>query len=167
MEHNHGEQPDNKKEYLKFSAVILGVFVLAVGHANWRGFELEQFLDSFMGVFFLVFGGFKLLSLKEFAYGFISYDVVARRSLVYAYLYPFLQLSFAVSYLLSASGSVVDILVLAVSLISSVGVIQEIMRGSKIQCVCLGSVIKLPLSRISIVEDFGMAAMAAIMLVVR
>lgn len=161
------DTPNIAKEYLKFAAVILAVIGLAVLHAIWRGWSGLQFLDSFMGMFFLIFGSFKLVQLKEFAYGFQSYDVLARRSLAYSYLYPFLQLSFAFSYLFSASNLVVDLIVLIVALVSSVGVIQELGRGSQIRCVCLGSIIKLPLSRISIVEDFGMAIMALVMLVLR
>jgi hypothetical protein len=166
----HLHQPEavnTKREYQKFALIIVGIVALAIGHASWRGFGLMQFLESFMGAFFLVFGAFKLFNLKEFAMGFASYDVIARRLLLYGYYYPFLQLSFALFYLLGGSDQYTDASVLIVSLISSIGVVQELMRGSKIRCVCLGSFIKLPLSRISVVEDFGMAAMAAIMLVLR
>ena len=168
MDHSAHQKPqNNKKEYLKFAAVIVYIAFLAIVHTNVRGFSTLQFLESFMGSFFLVFGSFKLRNLREFAYGFMSYDIIARRSLAYSYLYPFIQIAFAASYLLLVNGWIVDLLVLIISLVSSIGVVQEISRGSKIRCVCLGSVIKLPLSRISIVEDFGMAIMAAAMLVLR
>lgn len=33
------------------------------------------------------------------------------------------------------------------------------------QCVCLGTFLKVPLTKVTLVEDFGMAALAALMLV--
>lgn len=118
-----------------------------------------------MSVFFIVFGGFKLLNLKEFAYGFQSYDLIASKSLRYSYFYPFLQITFAFLYLFGA-GSIwwVNVVVLILSLVSAAGVLRTLGTGAKVHCVCLGSVVKLPLSKISFVEDFGMAVMATAML---
>ena len=120
-----------------------------------------------MGVFFVVFALFKFKNYKEFAYGFQSYDVLAKRSLAYSYAYPVIQLVFGVCYLIGYGTRFLDILVIAVSLVSSIGVIQSLKTKSTVHCVCLGGVIKLPLSRISFVEDFGMALMAGTMIFLR
>ncbi len=117
-----------------------------------------------MGVFFFVFAIFKLSSLKEFAYGFQSYDLIAKRSLIYSFSYPFIQLFLGFIYLLGLNKTGVDFFVVILSLISGIGVLRAIKSGNKIHCVCLGNVIKLPLSTISFVEDFGMALMAITML---
>jgi hypothetical protein len=47
---------------------------------------------------------------------------------------------------------------------SGIGVTQMVMQKRKFECACLGTFIKVPLTKVTIVEDFGMAAMAALML---
>lgn len=171
MQHNsHHHEPTqrgSKREYLKFIATIASVLILGWGHAVVVGIQTEQLMASVMGVFFVVFGVFKLLSLPEFAAGFQGYDVIAKRVLVYGYAYPFLQLGFGVLYLAGMRSGWLDGIVIAISLISAYGVIRALLLKTNIHCVCLGTVIKLPLSTISFVEDFGMAAMAAGMLLSR
>ena len=53
---------------------------------------------------------------------------------------------------------------LALSLVGAVGVIKANRSGQKIECACLGTVFKLPMSVVTIVENLGMAAMATWML---
>jgi hypothetical protein len=170
MKHDHSHHEmhnaNNSVEYLKFAGVMILITGLSYWHANWRGLDVMQYLESFMGVFFVVFAGFKLSNLKEFAYGFQSYDIVAAKSLVYSFAYPFIQLLLGTAYLLGANRGI-DVLVLAISLISGFGVLQALRSKNKIHCVCLGNVIELPLSTISFVEDFGMALMALAMILMR
>lgn len=165
--HIHKEESNKKEEYAKFFFVMSAIFLVASLHSIWVGLDLMQFLESFMGVFFIVFAGFKLYKLKEFAYGFQSYDVIARKSLVYSYLYPLIQLLFGVLYLVGSATRTLDIIVVIVSAVSAYGVITTLQKGKKVHCVCLGNVIKLPLSTISFVEDIGMALMAIAMLAIR
>lgn len=42
--------------------------------------------------------------------------------------------------------------------------ILALRRGLDIECPCMGSVLSVPLSTVTLVEDLGMAAMAAAML---
>jgi hypothetical protein len=158
---------NQKIEYIKFAGIMLVISVLSYLHASWIEMSLMQFLESFMGVFFTVFAGFKILQLKEFAYGFQSYDLVAKKSLLYSYSYPFIQLLFGFLYLFGYATAAVDAVVLFVSLLSGLGVLIALRSKQKVHCVCLGNVIKLPLSTISFVEDFGMAGMAGLMLIIR
>lgn len=47
----------------------------------------------------------------------------------------------------------------------SAGVANSLVNRRKVKCACLGSVFNLPMSTVTLIEDAGMAAMAAIMLV--
>ena len=165
--HNLHQSSNNNGEYLKFALVMLFIAGVSYVVSSSGDFRMSSYMQSFMAVFFFVFGGFKLIKLREFAYGFQSYDIIAKRSLVYSYSYPFLQLAFGFLYLFAADLALVHIVVLLVSLVSAVGVIKALNSKNKIHCVCLGNVIKLPLSTISFVEDFGMAIMAAAMLLMQ
>lgn len=161
---NETHSTNQKIEYVKFSAIMTSVLALSLMLTASTGLS---FLDSFMGVFFVLFAGFKIAQLKVFAYGFQSYDLIAKKSLQYSYFYPILQLSFGVLYLASKGSMILDVAVLIVSLVSGAGVLNSLIKKQKVQCVCLGNVIKLPLSTISFVEDFGMAIMALIMIFIR
>ena len=136
-------------------------------HADWRGMALMQFLESFMGVFFIVFAAFKLYNLKEFAYGFKSYEIMKDKSVAWGYVYPFIQVLFGVLYLVGFGSGVLDGIVFVWSAFGAYVVLLTLRKKGDIHCVCLGNVIKLPLSTISFVEDFGMALMALAMLILR
>lgn len=167
--HEHHVTPagGERREYIKFAAVIAGILALAYAHAAWRGLDLLQFLESFMGVFFVAFASFKLIRLKEFAYGFASYDILAKRSLAYGYAFPFIQFLTGSAYLLAASTSRLDAFVVVLSAVSTLGVYQSLRGNQQFRCVCLGTLIRLPLSKISLVEDAGMGLMALAMLAMR
>ena len=46
---------------------------------------------------------------------------------------------------------------------SSVGVVLAVTRGEQLKCACMGTAFNLPMTTVTIVEDLGMAAMAAVM----
>lgn len=127
---------------------------------------LRIFMASFMGGFFLVFGGFKLLDLKGFAHGFQTYDVIAKRVYGYGLVYPFIELTLGFLILLQVSMTLVSIAALVISLIGVVGVGLKLRKKERIQCVCLGTVFDLPLTNITLFENTLMAIMAIGMMVV-
>lgn len=47
---------------------------------------------------------------------------------------------------------------------SGLGVAISLLQKRKFQCACLGTMIKVPLTQVTLIEDFGMAAMALLML---
>lgn len=164
--HHAAISDDQRLEYMKFAGLMVAILFGAFMHYTTFDLSGNGFMDSFMGVFFLTFASFKLIGLQDFVAGFRTYDIIARRYAAYGYTYPFIQLFFAGAYLIGAN-RIIDSLVLIVSLVSAYGVIQAINSHRQFHCVCLGNVIKLPLSRISFVEDFGMALMALVLLLTR
>jgi hypothetical protein len=46
----------------------------------------------------------------------------------------------------------------------AVGVIRALAAGLDIECACMGTVLRVPLSTVALGEDLGMAGMAAVML---
>jgi len=125
---------------------------------------VKIFMLSFMGGFFLVFGGFKLLDVKGFAHGFQTYDVVAKRLPVYGVLYPFLELTLGFLLLLHVAVWQASLVALVISIIGMIGVGIKLRKREIIQCVCLGTVFDLPLTNITLFENLIMAVMALGML---
>ncbi len=159
------EGESSPKEYLKLAGVILGITLVAwwltrnYGAGGWM-----EFMRWFMGVFFLVFSAFKFIGYNMFTIMFAGYDVIAKRFKLYSYAYPFIELGLAVLYLADLWPAGRDLATLAIMGIGSVGVLQEVRRRSGVHCACLGNVIKLPLSTVSLAEDVGMGLMALTML---
>ncbi len=154
------------KEYLKFALVIVSItaasWLLTVAYGPT---SLTGFLRWFMGVFFLVFASFKFIGYKMFALMFAGYDVVAKRFKAYAYVYPLVESALAVLYLTNSVPILRDWSTLVIMSVGSIGVTQEVKRRSGVHCACLGNVIKLPLSIVSLIEDVGMGLMALLLII--
>ena len=155
-------------EYLKFALVILAITLISFWLAQSSGEPtVANWLRWFMGVFFVVFASFKLIGYRLFVMMFVGYDIIAQRLKSYANLYPFIELGLGALYLFNLLAPWRDVATLVIMVVGSIGVFQEIRRRRGIHCACLGNVIKLPLSTVSLVEDVGMALMAVLMLIWR
>jgi copper chaperone CopZ len=144
-------------------AYLIGIVAL-VEFTTGR-FEWMRAMANFMGGFFLVFSFFKLLNLRGFVDAYQTYDVVARPVRTYGYLYPFIELSLGIAYVVRFAPAVTNIVTLVVMLVSVVGVTQALLQKRRIQCACLGTVFNLPMTKVTFVEDALMASMAVAMLV--
>lgn len=159
----HIEPESTPKEYAKFAVIILGILLISYFTAvSFGGLGVSNFLRVFMGVFFLVFGLFKLLDLRGFVMSYIGYDIIAKRSMTYAWVYPFIEIALAVGYFFSFAPT--EWITIVIMTIGSIGVLKELMRGSKIKCACLGTYVKLPLTTVSLVEDLTMGIMALLLI---
>jgi len=130
-------------------------------------------MSDFMGLFFVTFAFFKLLDIRGFAKAFRSYDLIAEQSRVYGLIYPFIELTLGVAYLANSQfvahfgagfPTAVNFTTLVLMLLGSFGVIDALRSNRKIQCACLGTVFKLPMSKVTLIEDLSMALMAMLML---
>jgi len=153
------------KEYLPLILIIGTILVLIAGWEIYQGrFLWRESMRLFMGLFFLFFGFFKTLDLKGFVMAFGEYDVLAKRSKFYAYLYPFIELSLGALFILDLYPFWVNLATVVVMSVGSIGVIQVVANKQKIRCACLGTVVKLPMTTVTIIEDVGMGVMALVML---
>ena len=151
------------KPLLVIVGLILTTVVLLA--FNTEVFSWKKSMSQFMAGFFLVFSGFKFLDLKGFAQGYLTYDLLAKRFPAYGYIYPFIELGLGLAYAGQVSLVVTSWVALVVMTFSGIGVMLKVLRKEKFKCVCLGTVIDLPLTTVTIVEDFGMALMALFMLI--
>jgi copper chaperone CopZ len=126
-------------------------------------FNWMQWMNHFMGGFFLVFSFFKLLNLKDFAESYAMYDVIAKRWNGYGYLYAFIELGLGIAYITGFNPIVTNSVTFILMTFSIVGVLKSVLNKQKIKCACLGAVFNLPMSTITIIEDGLMIVMSAIM----
>ena len=122
-------------------------------------------MNGFMRGFFLVFSFFKLLDIKGFALSFKMYDLIARRLPVWAFAYPFVEIAFGVAFLTKFMPVATNVAEIVLMLIGAAGVLKALIDKRSIRCACLGSVLNLPMTTVSLVEDVGMATLGGLALV--
>lgn len=127
-------------------------------------FDMMQWMSHFMAGFFLVFSFFKLMNLSGFAEGYRSYDIIAKAIPAYGFIYPFIELGLGIAFITGAEPFIVNVITLVLMAISTIGVAQSLLKKTQFQCACLGTVIKLPLSKITLFEDLLMVVMSTVML---
>lgn len=166
MQHNMDstdeEQGDSYYPIFLIFGYITGITLLI--QLVQGGFHWMHWMGHFMAGFFLVFSFFKLMNLKGFAEGYNMYDVVAKHIPAYGYVYPFIELALGIAFLTGFSPVITNWVTLIVMTVSTIGVVQNLMKKSPFQCACLGTIIKLPLSKVTLFEDVLMVLMSAAML---
>ena len=128
---------------------------------NWM-----SWMHDFMGFFLVIFSMFKFFNLEGFADGFQMYDLLAKPVRAYAYLYPFIELGLGLGYLAHWHPKVIYSATVIVMIFGALGVINALRKGLDLECACMGTVLRVPLSTVALSEDLGMATMAALMLLV-
>jgi YHS domain-containing protein len=123
----------------------------------------DAWMHVFMGLFLVTFSMLKLFDLRGFADGFQMYDLLARPWRPYALAYPFIELSLGLGYLAAWNLSLIHAVTIAVMSFGALGILNALRKGLDLECACMGNVLKVPLSTVALIEDAGMAAMAAIM----
>lgn len=162
-------QVSPEKDSYKPLLIIIGLIILVsvtitLKDPQFNSFGVQKFISYFMIGFFLVFGTFKLIDLKGFAQGYSTYDLLAKRVFAYGYFYPFMELAFGLGMVLFSQSKLILFLEFIVMSFSGLGVAIKIAKKEKFRCVCLGTFLKFQLTKVTLIEDFGMAILALILL---
>lgn len=171
VDHNHGNHNSTQSRYtLKQFFPLIIIFLVIIALTAAKGFLFGPFtwhtaMYDFMGFFFIVFGAFKLINLQKFVEAYRVYDIVAQRSVVYAYVYPFIECMLGIIYLMHMVSKAVLVFTFILMLVSACGVALELRKGKEIMCACLGAVFRVPMTYVTLLEDIVMAAMALYMLI--
>lgn len=147
--------------------IVLFLILIASFAVSYPNFAMRTIIESFMAGFFLIFSGFKLIDLKGFSQGYSTYDLLAMRWPAYGYIYPFLELVFGLVMILGIFEKQILFAEIIIMAFSGLGVLLKLLKREKFQCVCLGTFLKVPLTYVTLVEDFGMAALAISLLLIR
>ena len=144
--------------------ILGGSLLVQIGMDGLAGVTMMETMRYFMAGFFLVFSFFKLLDINAFANAYSGYDLLARRWRGWGLIYPFVELALGMAYLANFNPVFTHWATIIVMGFSAIGVIKAVASKTQIQCACLGTVFKLPMSTVTIIEDVGMVLMAASML---
>ena len=119
---------------------------------------------DFMGLFYIVFSFFKLLDLKGFPESFKMYDPLAKAIPAYGFLYPFIEVGLGLLFLFREQIPLALIVTLIILGITTFGVTKTLLNKESIQCACLGTALKLPMTKATFIENSVMIIMAIVML---
>jgi len=108
----------------------------------------------------------KLGDVNGFAKAFTLYDPLSKTIPGYALLYPFLEFFLGVSfivnhYFMTSYLPLTSWITLVVMVTGGIGVGQKLLSKVTFHCACLGTFIKLPLTKITLLENVLMAIMVA------
>ena len=138
------------------------VFSIIINRTN---FQLDSFMYDFMGLFYIVFSFFKFLDYKNFPSTFSMYDPIAKTFPFYGWMYPFIETILGLLFLLRIQLFISLCVTITILGITTVGVTRSLMNKSNIQCACLGTALKLPMTKATFIENFIMIIMAVWMII--
>lgn len=151
---------------------VIALFAMAAlmaGAISW--FSLGKVLsvmiiETFIALAMCLLAVPKLQDIESFATMFLGYDLLARRWLPYAYLYPFAE-GLAGALMLARALDWISIpLALFIGGIGAVSVYYAVyVQKRDIKCACVGGSSRVPLGFVSLTENIMMVAMATWMLV--
>ena len=144
--------------------LIFGYLTTASILMNINPWSGGDFMLDFMGLFYIVFGFFKLLDLKGFPTSFAMYDPIAKRISIYGWIYPFLETALGILFLIRWQIPAALIITIVILGITTIGVVKTLLDKKQIQCACLGTALKLPMTKATLIENSVMLVMAVWML---
>jgi len=154
----------SKWKQLRPLFLILSYIAVASVLLHRKEWNMQEIMLDFMGLFYIVFSFFKFLDLKGFVQSFAMYDPLAGRLKVYAWLYSFIELALGLAFLLRWQLLLAALVTLVILGITTIGVMRVLSRKQTIQCACLGTTLKLPMTQATLIENILMIVMASIFL---
>lgn len=141
--------------------IYITIAAILLNHNPWND---SGFMLDFMGLFYVVFSFFKLLDLKGFPESFKMYDPLAKAIPVYGLVYPFIEVALGIMFLMRVQIPLALIVTLVILGITTIGVTKTLLDKKSITCACLGTALKLPMTKATFIENTIMIVMAIIML---
>ena len=158
---------DEKKTDLQQLYPLFLIFFYISGASillNINSWSSEGFMLDFMGLFYIVFSFFKMLGLKGFPESFKMYDPLAKIIPAYGWVYPFIETALGLMFLFRFKIHIALVITLIVLGITTIGVTKSLLDKKSIQCACLGTALKLPMTKATFIENSIMIIMSVIML---
>ncbi len=158
------EEEKSKLQQLKPLLIIIFYIATASILLHYRNWSWSEFMLDFMGLFYIVFSFFKMLDLKGFPDSFRMYDPLAKHIPIYGWIYPFIETTLGLMFLMRFEVNIALIITLVVLGITTIGVTKTLLDKKSIRCACLGTALNLPMTEATFIENAIMIVMAILML---
>ena len=155
----------SKVKQLKPLFIIFGYISITSILLNFKDWNSTNAMLDFMGLFYIIFSFFKILDIKGFSRSFKMYDPLAKKITIYGYIYPFIEILLGLMFLTRVEVNIALLITIIILGITSVGVTQTLLNKRKINCACLGTTLKLPMTEATFIENAIMITMAIVLLI--
>ena len=155
----------SKIKQLKPLFIILGYISVTSILLNFRNWNSTNAMLDFMGLFYIIFSFFKILDIKGFSTSFKMYDPLAKKITIYGYIYPFIEILLGLMFLTRIEVNIALLITIIILGITSVGVTKTLLNKRTINCACLGTTLKLPMTEATFIENAIMITMAIVLLI--
>lgn len=159
----HHAGPTSVWAYWPIASIYVVAALISLYSVQWHTYP--DYMSHLMGWVLIFFGAIKLSDVVGFADGFAKYDPLARQSQVYAQVYPFLEITLGILFILQLLILPATLVTLFIYSASLYGAVKSMLNKEQLHCVCLGTYFKLPLSTVTIIEATFMILMCVWMLV--
>ena len=143
--------------------IFLYISISSVG-MNFPILEKNEVMLDFMGLFYIVFSFFKFLDYKNFPRSFAMYDPIAMRVPFYGWVYPFIETMLGILIIFRIELFITIIITIVMLGVTSIGVTKVLLQKRSVQCACLGTALKLPMTKATFIENSIMIIMAITLL---
>ncbi|MHB8284738.1 MAG: MauE/DoxX family redox-associated membrane protein [Caulobacteraceae bacterium] len=157
----------NAKSYRRVLAVfaVTALMALATSFAAFHTVLTVRAGEWFMALSMCVLAMLKLQNVETFSSQFLGYDLLARRWVPYAYVYPYAELLAGVLMIAGVLRRVAVPVALFIGVIGTVSVVKAVyVDRRELKCACVGGGSNVPLGFLSLTENLMMVAMALWML---
>ena len=155
----------SKIEQLKPLFIILTYISITSLLLNFKNWNSTDAMLDFMGLFYIIFSFFKILDIRGFSMSFRMYDPLAIKVPLYGSIYPFIEIFLGVMLLMRIEVKVALILTIMILSITTIGVTKTLINKTKINCACLGTTLKLPMTEATFIENAIMLIMAIMLII--
>ena len=158
----------DEKTYRPVSVIFAISFLIALAIAMIaHGTPLSwQVIPWFVSTAMTILALQKLQDVEQFSTMFLGYDLLARRWVPYAYIYPYAEAAAGVLMLAGVALWLAAPLALFVGTIGAISVIKAVYIDKRdLKCACTGGNDNVPLGFISLSENLAMAGMGTWMLI--
>ncbi|MAK60061.1 MAG: glutaredoxin [Ponticaulis sp.] len=153
---------DEKVTYQPVIAIFSVAFLMALAVTYLLPGPLLSMvvIERFVAISMCILAIQKLQDLKGFSSRFLGYDLLARKWVPYAYIYPFVEMSAGVLMLAGLALYLPALSALFIGTIGAVSVIKAVYIDKReLKCACVGGDANVPLGAISLTENLMMMAM--------
>lgn len=159
---------DEKVTYQPVIAIFSVAFFMAMAVTYLLPGQLISMalLERFVAISMCILAIQKLQDLKGFSSRFLGYDLLARKFVPYAYIYPFVEVSAGVMMLAGMALYLPAISALFIGTIGAVSVFKAVYLDKReLKCACVGGDANVPLGAISLTENLMMMGVSIWMMV--
>lgn len=160
------KDPD-AKTYTSVIAIFASAALMALA-TSWAAsgtLITVRALEWFIAISMCVLAIQKLRDLESFSNSFLGYDLLARKWVRYAYIYPFAELFAGVLMIAGALTLIAAPVALFIGAVGAVSVFRAVyIEKRDLKCACVGGNSNVPLGFVSLTENLMMIAMAVWML---